>query len=87
MQKIRVYYGSGWVGPGLQVSLGIFCLLGKSSKIARTDILEEYTVYILLVYTLLKVVNNYDLSVLSMSVIGFQIKSLDVGWVGLFWIF
>ena len=36
---------------------------------------------ILLVYTLLKVVNYYDLSVLSMSVMGFQ-KSLDGGWVG-----
>ena len=44
------------------------------------------------VYTLLKVVSYYDLSVLSMSVMGFK-KSLDRGWVGgvssivLFWIF
>ena len=29
--KIRDYYGSGWVGPGLQVSLGIF-VCGKSSQ-------------------------------------------------------
>ena len=41
---------------------------------------------------LLKVVGYYDLSVLSMSVMGFQ-KSLDGGWVGgvssihFFWIF
>ena len=32
------------------------------------------------VYTLLKVVGYYDLSVLSMS--GFPKKSLDGGWVG-----
>ena len=31
------------------------------------------------VYTLLKVVGYYDLSVLSMSVMGFQKKGLD-GW-------
>ena len=39
---------------------------------------------ILFVYTLLNVVRYYDLSVLSMSVMGFQ-KSLDRGvggWVG-----
>ena len=33
------------------------------------------------VYTLLKVVGYYDLSVLSMSVMGLK-KCLDVGWVG-----
>ena len=32
---------------------------------------------ILFVYTLLKVVGYYDLSVMSMSVMGFQQKSLD----------
>ena len=37
---------------------------------------------ILFVYTLLKVINYYDLSVMSMSVIGFQKKSLDGGLVG-----
>ena len=37
---------------------------------------------ILFIYTLLKVVGYYDLSVLSMSVMGFQQKSLDGGWVG-----
>ena len=52
-----------------------------------------YYVYIS-VYTLLKVVSNFHLSVQSMSVMGFQ-KKLDGGWVGgwgelypvLFWIF
>ena len=37
--------------------------------------------YILSVYTLPKVVGFYDLSVLTMSVMGFQ-KKLDGGWVG-----
>ena len=36
---------------------------------------------ILYVYTLLKVVSYYDLSVLSMSVMGFQKKISDGGWV------
>ena len=39
---------------------------------------------ILSVYTLLKVVGYYDLSVLSMSVMGFQKKEVSMvgGWVG-----
>ena len=37
---------------------------------------------ILFVNTLLKVVSYYDFSVLTMSMMGFQNKSLDVGWVG-----
>ena len=37
---------------------------------------------ILSVYTLLKVVGNYDLSVCPWSVMGFQTKCLDGGWVG-----
>ena len=47
---------------------------------------------ILFVYTLLKVVNHYDVSVVSMSVMGFPKKCLDGGWVGVefqpsvFWI-
>ena len=36
---------------------------------------------ILFVYTLLKVVSYYDLSVLSMSLMGFQKKNLDGGGV------
>ena len=42
---------------------------------------------ILSVFTLLKVVGYYDLSVLSMSVIGFKKKYLDGGWVQFFWDF
>ena len=39
--------------------------------------------FILFVYTLLKVVNYYDFSVLSMSVMGIQKKKWDRGeWVG-----
>ena len=38
--------------------------------------------YVLCLYTFLKVVSYYDLSVLSMSVMGFPKKSLDGGWVG-----
>ena len=37
---------------------------------------------ILFVNMLLKVVSDYDLSVPSMSVMGFSKKSLDRGWVG-----
>ena len=37
---------------------------------------------ILSVHTLLKVVGYYDLSVLSMSVMGLKKKSLDGAWVG-----
>ena len=37
---------------------------------------------ILSVNTLLKVVGYYDLSVLSMSVMGLKKKSLDGAWVG-----
>ena len=35
---------------------------------------------IMFVYTLLKLVCYYDLNVLSMSVMGFQKKTLDGGW-------
>ena len=38
--------------------------------------------YSVCIYIVLKVVSYYDLSVVSMSVMGFQKKSLDGGWVG-----
>ena len=41
-----------------------------------------YTICILSVYTLLKVVSYYDLSALSTSVMSFKKKSLDGGWQG-----
>ena len=70
----------GWV----QVSLGIF-FLGKSSQNSSKPVLIFWSSirYVFCLYTLLKVVGYYDLSVLSMSVMGFQNKkSLYGGWVG-----
>ena len=53
-------------------------LFENRPKIAITsDILEYYTMCILSVHTLQKVVVYYDLSVLSMSVMGFQ---KEIGW-------
>ena len=69
----------GWV----QVSLGIF--FGKSSQNAHKPVLIFWSsipcVFSLYNNTLLKVVGYYDLSVLSMSVMGFQ-KKVWMGWVG-----
>ena len=61
IQKIRDYYGSGWVGPGPARNF----FGGKSSQNSPKPVL-------IFIYTLLKVVGYYDLSVLSMSVKGFQ---------------
>ena len=61
----------GWVGPGLTRN---FVLLGNSSQYSPKPVLimlEYYTMCIMSVYSLLKVVGYYDLSVLSMSVMGF----------------
>ena len=57
---------------------------GKSFQNVGTCLeLFWYTMCIMFVYALLKVVSYYDLSVLSMSVMGFRKeKSLDGGWVG-----
>ena len=79
------------VGGWVQVSLGI-CLFGKSSRNSSKPVLIFWSsiqcVFCLYMYTLLKVVNYYDLSVLSMSVMGFQKK---FGWFELhpsfFWNF
>ena len=59
---------------------------GKSSENSPIFVLifgVAYTMCILFVCTLLKVVGHYDLSVLSLSVMGFQnkLKSLYIGWV------
>ena len=73
---------SGWVGPG---HTRIF-LCGKSSKNSSKPVLIFWIFFIiciLSVYTLIKVVSYYDLSVLSMSVMGFQKKFGWGGWVGL----
>ena len=89
--KIRDYYGSGWVGPGLTRNFLFF--VENHPKIALNQYRYFGVVYhVYYVYTLLKVVSYYDLSVLSMSE-GFQ-KKLDGGVGGwgelypsLFWIF
>ena len=80
--KIRVYYGSGWVVPGLTRNF-----FGISSQNNSEPVLIFRSsipwVYIMDVYTLLKVVGYYDLSVLSMSVMGFQTnKKVWMGCVG-----
>ena len=73
------------VGGWVHVSLG-FCLFGKSSQNSAktsTDILDYYTMCIhsVCIYsTLIKVVGYYDLSVLSMTVMGFQKNKV---WMGL----
>ena len=81
------------VGGWVQVSLRIFFGGGKSSKNSPKPVLIFWSslcvcvVYLsmcsLSVYILLKVVGYYDLSVLSMLVMGFQKKIwMDGGWVG-----
>ena len=71
----------GWV----QVSLGFF-FYRKSSQNSPKPVVIFWSsipyMCILSAYALLKVVGYYDLSVLSMSVMGFQKKSFYGGWVG-----
>ena len=61
-----------------------FCF-GKSSQIALNQYYYFGVVHIFCLYTLLKAVSYSELSVLSMSVMGFQ-KNVDgghlTGWVG-----
>ena len=72
------------VGGWVQVSLGIF-FLGKSSQNSSKPVqtfwssIEGLPLCIMYVYTLLKVVSYYELSVLFMSLMCFQKK---FGWVG-----
>ena len=61
----------GWV----QVSFGFFC--GKSSQNTSKQVQifwSSIIPYVFCLYILLKVVRYYDLSVLSMSVMGFKKK-------------
>ena len=70
---------------GVSRSLGILLLnIGKSSQNSPKPVLIFWSsMCILSVYTLLKVVGYYDLSVLSMSVMGFKKKVwMGSGWVG-----
>ena len=56
------------VGGWVQVSIGIF--FGKSSQNSPKPVV----IFCLYIYALLKVLGYYDLSLLSMSVMGFQKK-------------
>ena len=75
--KIRDYYGSGWVGPGL--TRNFVCVENRPKiRLPKPVLIFGVVVYhVYSVCTLLKVVGYYELSVLSMSVMGFQKKSLD----------
>ena len=70
------------VGGWVQVSLGTL-FYGKSSQNSPKPELIFWSSIpcVFYLYTLLKVVGNYDLSVLSMSEMGFQ-KKVWMGWVG-----
>ena len=70
------------VGGWVQVSIGIFFFF-KSSQNSPKPVLIFWSSKpcVFCLYTLLKVVGYYDLSVLSMSVMGFQ-KKFGWGWVG-----
>ena len=75
------------VGGRVQVSLGIFVFcFGKSSQNSPKPVLifwSSIPCVFCLYIILLKVVGYYDLSVLSMSVMGFQKKKFEWGgWVG-----
>ena len=71
------------VGGWVQVSLGIF-FCGNSSHNSPKPVLIFWSGIpcVLCVCILLKVVGYYDVSVLSMSVMGLKKKSLGGGWVG-----
>ena len=78
------------MGPGLtRIFFG-----GKSTQNSNKPVLifwSSITCVFCLYYTLIKVVGYYDLSVLSMSVMGFQKVWMGGGWGELdqffFWIF
>ena len=83
------------VGGWVQVSLGFLFVFGKSSQNSPKPVLILWSRIpsVFCLYTLLKVVGYYDLSVLSMSVMGFQKTNVWMGVGGwgelypFFWIF
>ena len=70
-----------WVG-GLPLGIFFFKSSQKINSPKLVLIFWSTIPCVFCLYTLLKVVGYYDLSVLSMSVMGFKKKSLDGGWVG-----
>ena len=77
IQKIRDYYGSGWVGPGLTRNIFFWKIFKNSPKPvlifwSRGGLVGPYTMCIMSVYRLLEVAGYYDLSVVSMSVMGLK---------------
>ena len=70
--QIRDYYGSGWVGPGPTRN---FCVENSPKPVV---IFVSSVPCVFCLYALLKVVGYCNLSVLSMSVMGFQKK---FGWI------
>ena len=62
----------------------MFFVVGKSSQNSSTPVLIFWSSIpcIMSVYTLIQVVSYYDLSVLPMSVMGFQKSVNGGGWVG-----
>ena len=74
----------GLAHPGLTLKFFLWIINPKITLNQYRYFGVGYNVYsvCIIVYTLLKVVNYYDLSVLFMSVMGFKTKSLDEGWVG-----
>ena len=81
IQKTRDYYVSVWVGTGLT---RYFCCCGKSSQNCPKPVVIFWSSIpcVFCMYTLLKVVGYYDLSVQSMSVMGFQKNWMGGGWMG-----
>ena len=77
-QKIRDYYGSGWVG-GSRSHFEFFFFFGKSSQNSPKPVVKFWSSIpcVFCMYALLKVVGYNDLTVLSMSVMGFKKK---FGW-------
>ena len=67
------------VGGWVQVSLEKKCKSVPKQSYTSSDILGLYVMCIFYVYTLLKAISHYDLSVLSMSVMSLQKESLDRG--------
>ena len=70
------------VGGWVKVSLGIFFGKSPQNSSKPVQIYWSSIPYVFCLYTLLQVVSYYDLSVLSMSVMGFQKKLVGGGgWV------